>query len=569
MIEKELLGKSLIEKGYRLACQAKVEDELAVDIPSESLLEQEHKILVSSEETDVALKPSVRKILFELAPPDQQRPESDWMRLRDKVGNVTISHSLLSRLPSFLRKNAWKGTAIISNQHLMALEEGDTRNDIYGAAFDIGTTTIVGVLVDLVRKKDVAVASCMNPQIAFGDDVLSRIQYIREHGDGLFELQMAVTNSMNGLVQQLMRMASISSSAIYEIVVAGNATMQQVLCGFDPCALGELPFVPVFDTFQRVHATDLGVGINPGADISVYGQIGGFVGGDTLAGMVATRIDTSKKPTLLVDIGTNGEIVLSFDDTIYAASTAAGPAFEGARIGQGMRATPGAIEKVLIGEDVEWNVIGNMPPIGICGTGLIDAAAQMLNAGIIDMMGKIIGPDEIGIGLPPRIRDRLIVSENGLVDFVLASTTESGSDNPVILAQKDVRELQLASGAIRAGINLLLKRAGLSPQDLDTVFLAGAFGNFIRRSSAVRIGLLPPLDPQRIRSVGNAALLGAKIALLSLEEREYAERLRRKTIHIDLSLDPQFQMHFGMAMIFPEIDDVAQQSLRESVASEK
>lgn len=553
--ERRILGNRRIAEGYRLACQARVDSELVVEIPHESLLEQKHRILTHGEDSDVALKPTVRKVRFELSPPNQGRAQPDLERLREEIGEVTVSRDLLCRIPSFMRKNAWKGTAVISNQHLIALEEGDTRDHIYGAAFDIGTTTIAGMLVDLVKNADLAVASCVNPQVAFGDDVLSRIQYTREQGHALAELQSAVIGGMDKLVAELAQKASIPSSAIYEIVVAGNTTMQQVLCGFDPSALGEVPFVPVFDTFQRVHAADFGSTINPGADITVFGQIGGFVGGDTLAGMVATRIDRWEEPALLIDIGTNGEIVLAFDDTIYATSTAAGPAFEGARIRQGMRATTGAIEKVLIGEDVHCNVIGNIPPIGICGTGLIDAAAQMREAGLIDMRGKILAVDETSAEIPPKIRERLVLDDGGRCGFVLVSSAESGSGDPVVLTQKDIRELQLAFAAIRAGINALLKRAELTPASLGAVFLAGAFGNFIRRDSALRIGLLPAVDPQKIRSVGNAALLGAKRALISMEEREYAERLRRRTVHVDLSLDPEFQMDYGMAMMFPECDE--------------
>ncbi|MBD3390845.1 MAG: DUF4445 domain-containing protein [Chitinivibrionales bacterium] len=549
--EEKRLGADAVAAGYRLACQAHVHSELTVDVPFDSLLEQEHSILVSSDDADVVPQPTVRKAYFELSQPDREHPDTDWSRLRNAIGDVTVSHSLLCRVPSFLRENGWQGTAVVSNRHLMALEEGDTREHLYGAAFDIGTTTVVGVLVDLANNRDTAVASCMNPQMSFGDDVLSRIAHIREHPHALPELQTAIVNTINSLLQQLARKAAIPIQSVYELVVAGNTTMQQILCGYDPSALGEMPFVPVFDRFRRVHAVDIGVAINHGADVSVFGQIGGFVGGDTLACMVATRIDTENGPALLVDIGTNGEIVLSCGDALYATSTAAGPAFEGARIQQGMRATPGAIEKVLVDQDVACNVIGNVPPIGICGTGLIDAAAQMRKAGIIDMRGKIVAPDDAGMSLPPKLRERIVAHEDGQADFMLATAEESGSDRPVVLTQKDIRELQLALGAIRAGINVLLKRAGLSAGDLTTVFLAGAFGNFIRRSSALHIGLLPPVDPQKIRSVGNAALLGAKLALLSEKERAYAEKLRQKATHIDLSLDPEFQMEFGMAMMFP------------------
>jgi uncharacterized 2Fe-2S/4Fe-4S cluster protein (DUF4445 family) len=267
---------------------------------------------------------------------------------------------------------------------------------------------------------------------------------------------------------------------------------------------------------------------------------------------VAARLDQWKRPVMLVDIGTNGEIVLAVKGRILATSTAAGPAFEGARITQGMRATAGAVEKVLVqGDDVLLNVIGNAKPAGLCGTALIDAAAELLRRGLLDPTGRIRSPDELPAGLPEALRRRLVVRDHE-THFRLASADETATGEDLLLWQKDIRELQLAAGAIRTGIEILLRRTGLKPGDLEAVLLAGAFGNFIRRNNARRIGLLPQVPCDRIRFIGNAASLGAKTVLLAEEEREYAERLRQRTEHVDLSLDPEFHEAFVDAMVFPD-----------------
>ena len=552
--DRAALGPAAIQEGYRLACQTLAAGDVTVDIPAESLAEKPHKILTSGDNRETVLRPAVRKVFFETRPPDRDCPESDLARLRAAIGDCSVPAEVLASLPRFLRDNQWRGTAVVSHNTLIALEKDDTADKLYGVAFDVGTTTIAASLVDLTTGIETATACCINPQCSFGDDVLSRIRCIREDVDMLSQLQKAVIAAMNRLLDQLTGKGSISRERIYEIVAAGNTTMQQILCGFDPSALGVLPFAPVFDTSQRLPAASAGLKAHPLAEMVVYGQIGGFVGGDTLACMVSCRIDRWERPVLLIDIGTNGEIVLARDSTILAASTAAGPAFEGARISQGMRGGHGAVEKVVIGDDVYCEVVGNTAPVGICGSGLIDAAAQLRHRGILDMRGRILGPEEVPAAASEAIRRRIVSEVEGQFAFMLASTDESGLDAPVLLRQADIRQLQLAFGAIRAGITILLKRAELAPEDLEAILLAGAFGSFISTSSALTIGLLPPVAPSKVRTVGNAALAGAGAALRSVDERAYAEELRKKTVHVDLSLDQQFSMEFGMAMMFPEID---------------
>ncbi len=534
-----------------LACQTRVDKTMVVDVPMESRFDSRQQILVTDSGETGELSPVVRKVPFVLDPPSQVDARSDMARLYDALGDFVVAPSdLIRTVPIFMRRNEWKGTAVLIADRLIALEEGDTTAEAYGVAFDLGTTTVVGTLFDLTTGIEKGVASRMNAQISHGDDVISRIQKIRETPGALTQLQEAVLGTVNDILDTLVSQAGVAAKHIYEVVVAGNSTMQQILAGYDPSALGEVPFVQVFDKATTLSANRLGLRVNAAAELYLFPQVGGFVGGDTVAGMVAARLDRQEAPVLFVDIGTNGEIVLANGDKLLSSSTAAGPAFEGARIKQGMRATTGAVEKVIITDDVVLNVIGNTRPIGLCGTALIDAVAALLTVGIIDDTGRILGPDEVPDSVSDMLKQRLIAGEHDF-NFELASAEESGNDDPVYLWQRDVRELQLASGAIRAGINILLRKAGLDAKDLGSVLLAGAFGNFIRRNHARRIGLLPSLPTEHIRFIGNAASLGAKLVLLSKNERRYATEIRHKVEHVDLSMDPEFQMEFGMAMMFP------------------
>jgi uncharacterized 2Fe-2S/4Fe-4S cluster protein (DUF4445 family) len=549
------LSPAQFEDGYRLACRTYVTGPLVVDVPPESLFESSAQILTGDTGETAAVHSVVTKRHFTLPPPESEDVRSDAARLREAIGDVAIPVELLQKLPVFLRANAWSGTAVIINDRLAALEVGDTASQAYGVAVDLGTTTLVATLFDLSSGRACAVASTINPQVGFGDDVIARISRIRENHGALAELQQSAVKALNGLIQSLTEQARIPARMIYEIVVAGNSTMQQTLCGLDASALGEVPFVQVTDSPLSLPAGRLGLAVNPGADLYVFPQIGGFVGGDTVAGILASRMDAADAPTLLVDIGTNGEIVLAHDGGMEATSTAAGPAFEGARIVQGMRATAGAIEKVVLRDnDLEVNVIGNTRPVGLCGTALIDAVAELLRQGLIESTGRIVAPDEAPGNASGALRARLTVMD-GETNVLLVPGKESASGEPIYLWQKDVRELQLASGAIRAGINILLRRAGLEPRQLALVLLAGAFGNFIRRNNARRIGLLPQIPCGRIRFIGNAASLGAKLALLAAEERARAGAAARRVRHVDLSLAPEFQMEFATAMLFPD-DDV-------------
>ncbi len=543
--ERAAFDDAALGEGWRLACQTTLHADTVVFIPDSSLFGSRHQILAtSSTEQYAELMPAVRKVKVDLPVPTLQDDASDMLRLEQAIGEFAVDMDMMRALPHMLRKEGFKGHAILSNSFLLDFEPGESAKPVYGAAFDIGTTTVVGVLIDLDTGEERAVESCMNPQVSFGDDVLSRIAHAGKNKDALRELQSAIINEVNAMMESLAEAAGISPHCIYEVVFSGNTTMEHLLCGIDPAQLGQVPFVPVFSHGLHRPAREFGLSIHPHGMAYVFPVIGGFVGGDTVAGMLATRLAEIEGPSFMVDIGTNGEIVLAHEGRLWAASTAAGPAFEGARISCGMRATRGAIEKVVMSDDVHCSVIDDAPPMGLCGSALIDCVAELLQHGIVTPDGRLRAPENAPSNLPDALRRRIHANNGGDVEFELAGG--------VSLNQRDIRELQLASGAIRAGISILLKQAGITLQDLKRVLIAGGFGSFIRRNHAQRIGLIPPeIDHAKIRYVGNTSLSGARWALLSNTSRLHAETLARQTRHVELSNDPDFAMEFAMAMHFP------------------
>ncbi len=549
--EREALGEAELSDGWRLACQSAVAEETVVDVPDSSLFAGRHRILTAAKVAEAAeIMPAVRKVHVELPAPSLTDDAPDLLRLQAALGPVKADLDLLRGLGRRLREGGFAGTAVLSDHHLIDFEPGDTTSQCCGAAFDVGTTTVAAALVDLCTGEELAVESAMNPQVRFGDDVLSRIKHAGDPS-GLEELRAAIVETVDEMIGQLCRQADLPRERIYEITFSGNTTMQHLLSGIDPSQLGCVPFVPVFGRSVIVPAAELGIAIHPRAAAVVFPVIGGFVGGDTVAGILATRLTDEDGPTLMVDIGTNGEIVLAFDGRIWAASTAAGPAFEGARISCGMRATAGAIEKVVLDDDVDYSVIGGAEPIGLCGSALVDATAELLRSGIVTSSGRMLAGDDLPGGLPEALRRRVILGDGGQPAFVLAESP--GGDAPAVtITQRDIRELQLATGAIRAGMVVLLRQADLSVGDLQRVLLAGGFGSFIRRSNAQRIGLLPPgVAHGRMLYVGNTSLSGAKWALASTDARRRADELARLARHVELSQDANFQTEFAEAMIFP------------------
>lgn len=542
-----------LQKGWRLACQDRVCGDAVVEIPAATLFDSKSKILTTATGRHLPLKPAVWKQYVELPAPTLEQPAADLQRLETGLGRkLQISLGLAQRLPGLLRDAAFRGTAVGRDGELIGFESGDTSGMLFGVACDLGTTTIVGTLMELHTGKELGVAAVVNPQVAIGDDVISRINRVRENPAALHELQGRAVEAIQQVLEELWSKSGVRRDQIYSLTLAGNTTMQHLLCGITPAALGEIPFTPAVNQALLISPAEIGLKVNDAARLYVFPNLGGFVGGDTVAGILATSLAGADRPRLLVDIGTNGEIVLAHNGKLSACSTAAGPAFEGARISAGMRAADGAIEKILItGDDLEFSVIGNGKPAGLCGTALIDLAAELLRTGILDSTGRLLDGDELPAGLPAPLRGR-IRSRNDNAEFLLVPAAASRTGADITLTQRDVRELQLASAAIRAGILILLRRAGLDIADLGEILLAGGFGNFIRRNHALRIGLLPAVPSERIRFVGNTSLMGAKAVLLSVDERREAEKIAATAEHVDLSQDPEFQMEFGAAMLFPE-----------------
>lgn len=456
-----------------------------------------------------------------------------------------VTDHLEVEIPRDVLNGPFTSGQVLTTGETFALVSDTHPAGTYGIAVDVGTTTVVGVLFDLASGRDVATVAQLNAQIEIGDDVLSRIAAVREDYAQLERLRRLIVDTLNRIFEQLYQQAGCSREQVIRIVLAGNTTMQQVVLGIDPSALGELPFMPAFYETQRVIAGEIGLRAAAHAQVVVFPQIGGFVGGDTVAGLLAINALALQKPTVMVDIGTNGEIVLFANGQLFAASTAAGPAFEGARIQQGMRAVDGAIDHVLWQNNMmSYHVIGGMVPRGLCGSALVDIIAILLHVGILDASGTFVDPTALPPEIPAVIRGR--VTSQG---FVVAVDV---SGAPLVwLTQQDVRELQLASGAIRAGIETLLVKAGITVSDLDAILLAGGFGNYIRREHAMRIGLLPKMPLTRVKFIGNAALTGAKRALLSQQEEAIAMDIQRRVRHVELAAEACFADLYMDAMVFP------------------
>ena len=536
--------------GWRLACRTRVTESTTVHLPAHVLAGDNHQIVVrESGHAQSVVWPPVRKVGILLGTPEQRDTTPDQVRLMRAAGASQTSLQLVRRLPGILRETGYAGTAVVDGDRLIDFEAGDTTARLYGASFDVGTTTLAASLVHLPTGTISGARACLNPQVSAGDDVLARI-VAAGTAEGLESLRTQVLDALAELLNELVTEAGVTREDIYQLTFAGNTTMEHILCGIDPSALGQAPFVPAFREAMEEDASALGLAVHPEASSYVFPVIAGFVGGDIVAGLLATDPTGTPEPTLFLDAGTNGEIVLSAGGRLWAASTAAGPAFEGARIGAGMRAATGAIEAVSLAQgQLHCRVVGDAAPRGMCGSGLVDAVACLLDAGVIDSSGRLCNAAEAPSTISEELRAAISENSQGERRVTLAE----GGGHSVSLTQRDIRELQLAKAAIRAGIEALLQHANLTPDMLREVRLAGGFGCYLNAASAQRIGLLPvgiPVD--RIRAVGNTSLSGARMALRCRAARSRAAALARQAIHVDLAAQPDFDVAYAMAMAFPE-----------------
>jgi len=494
------------------ACRHTVDSDLTVTVPGTAALSAD-RILQHGASGDVAVEPAVRKVLLQ----DSPRPATAVI-MADAADPWTTA----------------------------AVEPGDTTGRIFGVAVDVGTTTVVARLLNLTDGACLATAAIANPQIPFGDDVVSRIAHATSEA-GRNRLQQAVLSGIADLIHKLCIASRTCETDIYEVVAAGNTTMTHLLLGLPVESLGQAPYHAYCLDPQQRPAAQMGLPVNPTAVLYTIANIAGFVGADTTAVALAVGMDRMEPMTLVIDIGTNGEVILGTHERMYAASCAAGPAFEGARISQGSRAVDGAIESVFAADgDIDMDVIGAAPARSICGSGLLDAVAVLLDLGILDQTGRFAEPDALSAGVPTAIRRRLMVKD-GQPAFAL---TPAAQQPGVVLTQRDIREMQLAKAAIRTGIEMLLSKAGLAAADVEQVLLAGGFGNYIRRESALRIGLLPAVDPARIRFVGNAALGGAQMVLLNRHCRRLSADLARRIKYVEIAHEKGFQDVFADCLRF-------------------
>ena len=556
--EGHFFSEAQLEAGWRLACIPRSAKEANVFLPPEVLVSSPHQIMMAGRGSQAhKTAPRVSKAFLSMNTPTADDSESDLLRIERawhaahpdrRKETLHAPLPLLQTLGARLRSQGFSGTAVVREGELLDFEEGDTTDALYAAAFDLGTTTLAAALLDMRSGAALASAAEMNPLITWGDDVISRITAAAGNSDTLKAMQAALLKKIARMLEAMAGEAGIALQHIYEIAFAGNTTMEHLLCGVDPAPLGQVPFVSAFSRSHRYAARHFGLPVHSEAECHVFPVIGGFVGGDTVAALLATDFDAGDGIRLLMDAGTNGELVLAHGDRLWAASTAAGPAFEGARISRGMRAARGAVEGVLFRENtVSLAVIGGGVPRGICGSGLIDLCGEMLRTGVLDKSGCMCSPED-GAPFP---KSRLRYDRQGGVEFVLYSS-ESGD---ITVTQQDIRELQLGTAALRAGMTLLLRTAGLSPEDLDVLFIAGGFGSYIRMEHACRIGLIPEgLAPERVCIAGNAALSGVKWASVSTEACALADSLARRVMHIDLSTVPDFAETFVLATLFPDTE---------------
>ena len=553
--EKSFLSLEELTMGMRLACQAHVQGDIVVSVPEGSHVEAP---IIRKEAQKVAfeLSPAVRHYTVKLESPTLGDSTADWERLQNALEtqsglkNLTIDLPTLQSLPKAIRHAEFKPHVFIwQEKEVIALSHNGS---YYGVAIDIGTTTMAAYLCDLSSGELLASASGLNPQASYGEDVMSRITYAMTHDDGLNTLHQTVVNGVNDLIHNCCTQAGIESQDILDMVAVGNTCMHHLFLNISPAELGKAPFVPAVQHSLDVKARELGIHINPGAYIYTLPVEGGFVGADNVGVLIAEAPYKQDRIELIADIGTNGELLLGNRDRLLCCSCATGPALEGAHIKFGMRAAPGAIERIRVDHvtaEVTFKIIGadkwqNHAARGICGSAIIDILPQLLLAGVLDKSGRF----NSGATTP-----RLRTGNNGM-EFVLAWANETAINPDIVITQDDVRAIQLAKAAMYAGAKIMMRRLGV--EKVERVILAGAFGSYIDKESAALLGLFPDCALENIRAVGNAAGDGARLALLDIDKRHEAEDMAHHVEYVELTLEPDFDRIFAEAMWIPHMKDV-------------
>jgi len=563
-------------RGIYLACLTSAQSDLEIEVPPESRLDFEK---LTQEEIDLRLKgfyteseevepatsilgeeifvhsPLATKLYLELPPPDLEDKISDLERLYRqirRIQDIPIMQTGLAnirRLGELLRSSDWKITATLGKRNgtteIVLIEQGDASHKNFGLCFDIGTTTISGQLVDLNTKQVLGTKATYNKQASFGSDIITRIVYAQQP-DGLEKLHHAVIDGMNQMIQELIQEHEVDLNDVNCVLCAGNTTMVHLLLRVDPTYIRHQPYVPTANFFPTVRASEAGIKINPRGLLSCVAGVSSYVGGDVTAGVLSCGLDTENDLSILIDIGTNGEVVLGNKDFLISASASAGPAFEGSGVSCGMRASRGAIQKVKITPEefgVAYNTIAQAKPRGICGSGYIDIVAEMLRMGLLDKSGKIKKEKS------KRIRD----NEYGK-EFIVAFKEDADSASDIVITEADIENLKRAKAAIYAATNILIKYMGFKFEEIKKFFIAGGFGNYIDIENAIRIGLLPDLKREKFIFVGNSSLSGARAALLSYEAMKKAGNIAQKITYFELSVEPKYMDEYMAALFFPHTD---------------
>jgi len=555
------LGSDLVREGYRLSCQSVPSEAVTVQV-APPLEERAFQILGAGPGVvgmgRVTLDSGIRKQVVKVSLPREEHHQiSDLEQLAAALGvtPTDVGLAVLQGLPAALRDDP-AGVTVTTfappggrgSERVVAVERGDTAGMKFGLAVDIGTTSVVSTLIELDSGEQLASVSSLNPQAVFGGDLMSRIAFAQFDPGNLRKLHTRIIGLLNRHIEETCRQSGVLAKWIYKVVVVGNTCMHHLLLGIDPSFVGLAPYAPVMRHALVLPARELFLKVAPEARVCLLPLVAGFVGADAVAVALATRIYEGAAIRIAVDIGTNGEVILGSRDRLWACSAPAGPALEGAQIRHGMRGALGAIDRVTVDDDIHVHTIGEADPLGICGSGLIDLLAGLLDTGVIDWTGLI--RVEAREALPPKLRERVVMRGEERQVIVLRPG-EASARQEVVLTQDDVRQVQLAKGAIASGIAMLQHVASVSDETVAELMLAGGFGNYVSIASALRIGLIPPLPKEKIRYVGNAASLGAQLCLVSETERQRAESVAARIEHVSLAAHPDFERIFVDAMNFP------------------